>query len=75
MKCKIIHGENEKKISHCSDCGLCVLEWDHHCPWCSKCIAGGNIFFFYVFLFATIGVMLIFWFSMFAFMTRPEHSK
>ena len=23
------------RCHHCSDCGLCTLKMDHHCPWCA----------------------------------------
>jgi uncharacterized membrane protein len=35
---------------HCSDCNVCVSNYDHHCPWTSKCIGGGNLYHFYIFL-------------------------
>lgn len=35
---------------HCSDCDVCIAHYDHHCPWTSKCIGGGNLVQFYVFL-------------------------
>ncbi|KAG6613426.1 uncharacterized protein IUM83_04534 [Phytophthora cinnamomi] len=36
--------------SHCSDCGVCVRELDHHCPWTGKCVGKRTIKWFYVFL-------------------------
>ncbi|KAG7389213.1 hypothetical protein PHYBOEH_007556 [Phytophthora boehmeriae] len=36
--------------SHCSDCGVCVRELDHHCPWTGKCVGERTIKWFYVFL-------------------------
>lgn len=35
---------------HCYECGVCVDELDHHCPWTGKCIAKKNLFTFYAFL-------------------------
>jgi palmitoyltransferase ZDHHC9/14/18 len=35
---------------HCGDCGVCVRDYDHHCPWTSKCIGGNNLVRFYLFL-------------------------
>ena len=29
--------------SHCYDCGICIEQQDHHCPWTSHCV-GKNIF-------------------------------
>ena len=35
---------------HCTDCGVCYLGWDHHCPWVGTCIGEGNQLPFYIFL-------------------------
>ncbi|KAF4035570.1 DHHC domain-containing protein [Phytophthora infestans] len=46
--------------SHCSDCGVCVRELDHHCPWTGKCVGERTIKWFYVFLtFISLHCMLI----------------
>uniref|UniRef100_H3H6V6 Palmitoyltransferase n=1 Tax=Phytophthora ramorum TaxID=164328 RepID=H3H6V6_PHYRM len=48
------------KASHCSDCGVCVRELDHHCPWTGKCVGERTIKWFYVFLtFISLHCMLI----------------
>lgn len=39
-----------RAVRHCRDCDVCVREYDHHCPWTSKCIGGNNLIRFYVFL-------------------------
>jgi hypothetical protein len=39
-----------KHARHCKDCDVCIEHYDHHCPWTSKCIGGGNLIRFYVFL-------------------------
>ncbi|KAL7679030.1 putative palmitoyltransferase, DHHC domain-containing protein [Plasmopara halstedii] len=36
--------------SHCSDCGVCIKELDHHCPWTGKCVGERTIKWFYIFL-------------------------
>jgi len=28
---------------HCEYCEVCIVGWDHHCPWMSKCIGGQNL--------------------------------
>ena len=48
-------GTGDAKCEHCSDCGICILDIDHHCGVFDKCIAAGNTFTFYVFLIAFFG--------------------
>lgn len=36
--------------SHCSECGFCVLERDHHCVWLDNCIGRNNIKHFFCFI-------------------------
>ena len=49
---------------HCSDCRVCIEDYDHHCVFFSKCIGGGNIYCFWgslgmvVVNFANIAVMI-----------------
>jgi len=35
---------------HCDYCHVCIVGWDHHCPWMNKCIGESNLFFFNSFL-------------------------
>lgn len=39
------------KIGHCSFCKVCIIGYDHHCGWSSKCIGKGNEIFFKIFVF------------------------
>ena len=48
-KCKIVM-DLDKNTEHCVECGVCVMENDHHCPWTSKCVGKKNIHFFFAFL-------------------------
>ena len=38
--------DKSKHFIHCNTCGCCCEGYDHHCPWTSKCIGKGNIFYF-----------------------------
>jgi len=40
---------------HCYECGMCVTELDHHCPWTGKCIGSRTIRFFNTFLCLLLG--------------------
>ncbi|CAI5731177.1 unnamed protein product [Peronospora farinosa] len=56
-QCEVLRPLN---ASHCSDCGICVIELDHHCPWTGKCVGKRTIKWFYVFLtFISLHCMLI----------------
>jgi hypothetical protein len=52
--CSICEVYKSNKTEHCDDCGVCIQEYDHHCPWTGKCIGRGNINFFYSFLFGLL---------------------
>ena len=38
------------QLSHCRDCGVCVMDMDHHCGVFDRCIGKGNIYRFYAVL-------------------------
>ncbi|CAK5034321.1 unnamed protein product [Aphanomyces euteiches] len=40
--------------THCSECQVCILEYDHHCPWTGKCIGKNNLSYFYLWLFTLV---------------------
>ena len=63
-KCLIVFPQGSSNVYHCSFCDVCTEGHDHHCVWCSKCIAKGNMFFFSAFLFMTLCCVLGFWFNM-----------
>ena len=46
-------------VEHCPDCGVCISEMDHHCPWTSKCIGAGNTKLFYGFVVSTLSMILV----------------
>jgi hypothetical protein len=45
--CNILRPRN---ASHCFQCGICVLDLDHHCPWTGKCIGWKTLKSFYAFV-------------------------
>jgi len=44
-KCNFII-DKSKHYRHCDTCACCCEGYDHHCPWTSKCVGKGNIFYF-----------------------------
>ena len=56
--CKIVIKPNEN-IHHCDECNICIIDYDHHCPWTSKCIGKYNYYLFMAFL--TLLSLLIFY--------------
>ena len=39
--------ETDNQAYHCEECEVCIEDYDHHCVFFSKCIGGGNIYFFW----------------------------
>lgn len=61
-RCGIVIKPGERTY-HCDDCGICIIGYDHHCPWTSKCIGKGNLTGFYIFVTFT---MILFGYLIFA---------
>lgn len=60
LSCKIYSGLllRPPRASHCSDCGLCVEKFDHHCPWVGNCIGKKNYRIYLGFLYSTSGAII-----------------
>jgi palmitoyltransferase ZDHHC9/14/18 len=50
IMCGMCNIDRPVTAKHCHECGVCVDELDHHCPWTGKCIAKKNLTTFYAFL-------------------------
>ena len=65
--------DKSKNFYHCDICKCCCEGYDHHCPWTSKCVGKGNIFYFNAML---VMVSIIFIYVIFAFVfTKPKKGK
>ena len=67
----------DKRTEHCTECGICIMGSDHHCPWTSKCIGKKNLCLFNCFLislFSHIGY-LIFALVSLAVIADPKYMK
>ena len=58
-----IHVEKNTKTVHCSKCGLCVEEFNHHCGWIGKCIGKNNLYEFYFLIFWIFVIILYYSFA------------
>ncbi|KIM44560.1 hypothetical protein M413DRAFT_67687 [Hebeloma cylindrosporum] len=47
------------RTKHCSICGLCRLEFDHHCPWVGNCVTLSKLKAFITFLFLVPSTFLV----------------
>ena len=47
----IIFRDSEFITFHCSDCDICIEDFDHHCPFSGKCIGKNNKIIFHIWLY------------------------
>lgn len=58
------------RTSHCSECGGCILERDHHCVWLDNCIGRNNIKHFFCFV---ISLALLTYHSIYSLGTLKDY--
>ena len=48
--CKTCNLNKPARSKHCSVCGICVPNFDHHCVWLNKCVTKHNYLIFLAFV-------------------------
>jgi len=49
-QCNFCNLEAPRGSAHCEFCEVCIVGFDHHCPWMGKCIGKNNLCKFYTFI-------------------------
>lgn len=62
-----VYVKDNTSIGHCMTCDICIIGYDHHCGWSSKCIGKGNYVVFKIFSYSlliyflyNIGILIYF---------------
>eukprot|EP00051_Salpingoeca_urceolata_P018131 m.253114 g.253114 ORF g.253114 m.253114 type:complete len:323 (-) comp19130_c0_seq12:3228-4196(-) len=48
--CRVCVASKPAGVSHCSTCGKCCNEMDHHCPFTANCVGADNYRYFFLFV-------------------------
>ena len=62
-------------LHHCDICNVCVMGYDHHCPWTGKCIGKYNIVFFYCFLFSLLAYIFMSFITFLMFVINLQEAE
>ena len=54
----IVHKDYPYITFHCEICNVCVEDFDHHCPFATKCVGKGNKRYFNVFI-ITLPILIL----------------
>lgn len=73
-KCNIIVPKY-LEINHCTICDVCVMKYDHHCPWTGKCIGKYNLISFYCFLFSLIAYIFMSFITLLMFIINLQENE
>ena len=49
----------KQKVYHCSECSVCILDFDHHFLFFDACIGGHNIMLWYIVIFGFLALLLL----------------
>ena len=68
----MLHHSGDVETVHCFECGVCIENYDHHCPWTGKCIGKYTLWTFYGFVFGTLALFV---FLLFGLIFLDPHSS
>eukprot|EP01065_Artemidia_motanka_P021028 TRINITY_DN2506_c0_g1_i3.p1 TRINITY_DN2506_c0_g1~~TRINITY_DN2506_c0_g1_i3.p1 ORF type:complete len:357 (+),score=109.38 TRINITY_DN2506_c0_g1_i3:486-1556(+) len=59
-KCLPCNTFKPERTHHCRKCGVCIVRYDHHCPWIAQCVGHRNHKLFLNFL-TWAALLAVFW--------------